>query len=94
MKLGGVRYRVFHHNPRSRLIGQVSADPYDKIGSKTGFVAFQADRDHGAMVVGTYDETIPAVDCEKCCKELATFLYDEDLVRSGYAQNSFAVLPL
>jgi hypothetical protein len=82
VKLGEVKYRIFLHNSHSRLVGQVSASPYDKEGSLTGFYAVQADRDHGAMVVATYDPSIESRDCEHCCRDLAAFLYHEDLVRS------------
>jgi hypothetical protein len=48
-----------------------------------GFYAVQAERDHGAIVIGTYDMTMEAAQCELCCRDLAEFIKDEDLVRVG-----------
>ena len=61
----------------------MSASPYDKVGSLTGFCAVLADRDHGAIVVASYDPSITATTCEQCCRDLAQYLYKEGLVRSS-----------
>jgi hypothetical protein len=51
IRIADRRYLVVFHSPLTRLVGQMSVNPYEKQGTLEGFYALQTERDHGCVVL-------------------------------------------